>query len=224
MGTTIINGSVIINGNIYGGNVYGGTQNTVKGDGISTQEERELPQPFDQVDVSAFGKVEITAGQKESGLSLSGDSNILKHVETSVEDGTLFIKPEDGYNLNPQLPLKAKLFMGDLTGISASASSAVEAARVSARHFSAKASSSASISVSGKADSVDAKGSSSAQIDLTDLRTKDAEAKASSSAQVRLHASDTLSAKASSSGMIIYSGSPTMLKEKTSSSGMIISR
>lgn len=209
---------------------------TVRGNGEANEEARKLEESFDKVDISAIPNSTIHTGSNQMGVKLQGDSNLLNQVETVVEDGTLYVRPKDGVQLQSQTPLSAEVFLHDLTGITASASAAVSANQVLASLLQLKSSSSSKIQVegqlgkvqvqasssslvrlSGQADSLSVNASSSANVNAQNLPVREAQTGASSSARVTVNASESLDAKASSSGEVWYLGEPSVQRQISSS-------
>ena len=220
-------GHSIVGGNFIGGSIGDGMVNNVvlggnssrsiKGNGQQGEEQRELTEPFDRVDVSAFGKVEIRPGQGKQGISLSGDSNLLPYVKTKVVDGTLHISPKENSNISPSLPLNAVLFAGDLTGVSASANSAVVAANIVARKLKVQVASNASITLTGQVDTLKARAESAGQLNLGGLQARSVDVSAYSAGRATVNASEDLDASASAAGQVAYKGSARV--DKSTSSG-----
>ncbi|WP_431164113.1 GIN domain-containing protein, partial [Flagellimonas beolgyonensis] len=56
---------------------------------------------YEGVPLSGWFDVELVSGA-EGTITLEGEENLLEHLETEVDrDGTLKIKTEKGYNLQP---------------------------------------------------------------------------------------------------------------------------
>lgn len=229
-----VNGMVITGNNIH---ISGNSMaRTLRGNGEASVDNRKLEETFDKVDISALPNSTIRTGSTQMGVKLQGDSNLLHQVETVVEDGTLFVRPKDGAQLQSQTPLCAEIFLQDLTGISASASAVVSANQVMASLLQLTSSSSSKIQVegqlgkvqvqasssslvrlSGQADSLSVSASSSANVDAQNLPVRQAQTGASSSARVTINASEALDARASSSGQVWYVGDPSVQRQISSS-------
>src|SRR5215475_389629 len=75
----------------------------VKGSGITKTEKRSLA-PFDSIEVSCHGSIQVhTQGQE--GLEISGDDNIIPLITTEVNNGTLYIRSSKEYNSRDNLEI-----------------------------------------------------------------------------------------------------------------------
>jgi len=95
---------------------------------------------------------------------------------------------------------------------------------ISVEELTCKVSSSGRAVVDGTANQTIIQTSSSGKADLTNVKTTDATVSASSSGQAMIAVDESITAKASSSGKITYSGSPKNKQVSTSSSGKIVSK
>ena len=71
----------------------------IKGSGNVVTEERSVG-TYDGVAMAGWFDVELVAGT-EGQITVKGEDNLLEHLETEVKNGTLHIRPEKGYNLEP---------------------------------------------------------------------------------------------------------------------------
>lgn len=108
----------------------------------------------------------------------------------------------------------------DLVDINTS-SSAYYQGTVSAKELKMGTSSSSKIEVSGDVNRVKSESSSSSKIKATELKAKTVTAVSSSSSSASFSVSDSIDAKATSSGKIHYVGNPTHVNVTKSSSGKV---
>jgi hypothetical protein len=209
--------------------------NFTTGSGNIVNETRTVGN-FDGISVGGSFDVEVKIGPVTS-VVVEADDNIIKHIETSVLGNTLKISTE-GLNSIANVHMKVYITTPSLKNIKASASadvyvadiiesnsrlsfrassSASIKAEVNAPEIETDASSSATITLSGKTRNYDAQASSSANIRTFELLSENTTAKASSSADIDVYASVQLDAKASSSGSIDYKGAATVKKSESSS-------
>ena len=216
-------------------------KNKVKGNGNVVTENRNLGE-FDGVASAGFMDVEIVSGA-EGEITLKGESNLLKHIETEIKKGILKIKVEDKYQLQPSrgnrilitVPVtdissislagsgdiitKTKLKATDF--VVALAGSGDINAHVSSDNIKAKMAGSGDIALKG--DTVEAEYSlaGSGDINAFDLKAKNVEVKISGSGDVNVHCDGVLKARIAGSGDVNYKGSPTMEDSKSAGSGKI---
>ena len=191
---------------------------------------------FDAISVGGFFDVEVKIGDAAS-VVIEADDNIIKYIETRVSGNTLKIRTEDLHNYS-DVHMKVFVTVPFLSSISASASADVIAdniltsntkltfkasssasikSEVDAPEIETDASSSGTISLSGKTKSHKTQASSSADIKTFDLLSENTIAAASSSANIQVHASVNLNARASSSGSVEYKGAAAVTKSESSS-------
>ena len=118
-------------------------------------------------------------------------------------------------------------FLGTIkcaTAIIEASSSADVDANITADALSVNANSSADVELSGTAEKITIRTSSSADCKAKNLIAKHAVVEASSSSDADVHASERLTASASSSASITYFGNPTTVDKSESSSGSVSKR
>ena len=205
------------------------------GSGRITSETRSVS-GFDRIAVGDEFDVEVTVGPAAS-LTLSGDDNLLPHVRAEVREGTLHVDARR--ELDPTEPLRIRVTVPTLRGISASGSSTVTAAGVRSSSFDASVSGSADVraagsfgdleaSISGSggirlrgtAESVQASVSGSGNLDLAGTPARTAAVRVSGSGDATVHATESLDAAVSGSGDVRYVGSPRV-ETRISGSGSV---
>ena len=108
----------------------------------------------------------------------------------------------------------------DNISIKVSSSGDVKSA-VSSKKVNVDVSSSGDVILSGTAENITVSASSSGDVEAKELTVKKASVEASSSADVVLTVTESLTAKASSSGSVIYYGNPKDVNSEKSSSGSV---
>lgn len=213
----------------------------VKGNGNMVTEERSVGD-YDGVSVSGWFDVELVSG-REGALTLQGEENLLEHIETEVKNGTLKIKTESGYNLQPSSwkskPILITVPVEDINSVVLSGSGdIVGKTRMKADTFEVTMSGSGDITLeiesdavqtvlsgsgdirlSGATGTLEVKVSGSGDVDAFDLEARDVDALVSGSADIRVNASQSIKARVSGSGDITYRGNPEKIDTKTSGSG-----
>lgn len=188
---------------------------------------------FNGINTKDFGKVTVTISNPTlEGVRLSSSSkfNLLNKAKAKSFD----IKASSSGRFNGELVQADNLSLeasssADITGkfeisnnANASASSSADIdITLKAKNASFGASSSASLKVSGSANKVDASASSSGSIKGGSFTIKTLDGKSSSSGTMLFNVTDEVSGKASSSGLIKYTGSAKIVDVKTSSSGKV---
>lgn len=213
----------------------------IKGNGNVVTQERSVD-TYNGVVLSGWFDVELVAGP-EGRLTLKGEENLLEHLETEVKNGTLHIRPEKGYNLEPSswkgggilvtVPVESvsEVSMsgsGDIVGKTRIQSETFRASMSGSGDISLELavgqmevvlSGSGDIALSGSADRADIRVSGSGDVRAYELQAREIEAMVSGSADIRVTATESLTARVSGSGDIHYRGNPAKLDAKTSGSG-----
>jgi putative autotransporter adhesin-like protein len=79
------------------------TTDGVKGSGVVKTEKRTLA-PFASLEVSCHGSIQVQT-QRQEGLEISGDDNIIPLITTEVNNGTLYIRSSKEYNPRDKLEI-----------------------------------------------------------------------------------------------------------------------
>ena len=208
--------------------------NIVNGSGDLISETREVS-GFDSINLSGSGEVIVTQGGEES-LTVETDDNVMEHVKTEVQGGTLHLGFEEGLNLIDPTRLIFTVGVDDLSELGISGSGDIEVDSVDTDQFNVTVSGSGNLQIRDlTADSVEARISGSGDVDLTgettsqdvtisgsgkyragDLQSETAEVSISGSGQATVWATESLDSNISGSGSVDYYGQPSI---STSGSG-----
>ena len=214
-------------------------RNSHKGSGRITTETRTVS-AFNAVDVANSIDVELQQGDKNE-VVVEADDNIIQFLETTCVDGKLTIRMKRNTNVR-NATLRVRLVSPLYKSISGAASSEIVSRntltstdkinvkasssaditlQIDAPSVFVDGSSSADINITGRAKLVDANASSSTSIDLTGLKAETVTANATSSGLLKVFASVKLDASASSSGDVKYVGGVKDIQRRESSSGSV---
>jgi Putative auto-transporter adhesin, head GIN domain len=195
---------------------------------------------FTKVNVSSSIDVDVQQGN-ETSVVVEADDNLIKYVEVNVINNELKIRMKDMVNLrnatikvhvvapqyngfissaSSEIVSNSVITSTDKITLKASSSSKIEI-QLDAPYVSADASSSADIVATGRTRELTAEGSSSASINLSNLRAEVVTVIASSSSDVSVFGSLKINAAANSSGDITYTGGAKDIVKKENSSGSI---
>ena len=191
---------------------------------------------FDAISVGGSFDVEVKTGAVAS-VVVEADDNIIKYIVTKVSGNTLKINTEDLHSYS-DVHMKVIVTAPAIKAISASASANVVAdyvlasnekltfkasssasiqADVNAPEVETNASSSGTVTLTGKTKNHTTKASSSGEVKTFGLLTENTRASVSSSGDIQVYASVALDAHASSSGSIDYKGAAAVTKSENSS-------
>jgi len=183
---------------------------TISGSGNVVSQDFDLID-FDQVDISHAFNVGITPDESYSVI-VRVDDNLVEYLQVVKQGNTLKIglKPNFGYTVR-NTTLNAEVTMPVLTRLEASGSSDITASGFdSDQAFQVRLSGASSAVLSGSAGEVTVDASGSSDADLGEFPVGDARVDASGSSTVTVNVSGRLDVDASGSSDVFYLGNPTL--------------
>lgn len=161
--------------------------------------------------ISTEGAFEIDiACQKEPGLELEGDDNILPLVSTEVSNNVLYIKSSRGYNVNT--PIRLRLTVANLEGLSVSGAGKISISGLKNDKFEIDANGAPSITAAGETALVDINTNGAGRIDTHKLRAARAVIDSKGVSKVEVYAKDELDVTVAGPSQVIYQGDPKVNK------------
>ncbi len=177
------------------------------GSGKLAAEHRTVAAAFTSIEASGSLDLEVKDGPVN--VDVDGDDNLVPLLETTVDGGTLKIRPKTP--VRTKLPMHVKVTAPGIDHIEASG--AVDVDVHGAREkLAIRLSGAGNITGEGKADQLDIVISGAGNADLTKIVTKSARARISGAGSVELAEPDTLDADISGAGRVTYGGSPKVDK------------
>jgi hypothetical protein len=200
----------------------------VNGSGNLVAETREVS-GFDRIDLEVPGDLTIIQGAGES-LTIETDDNVMKHVQTEVRGGTLYLSFKRGYSLTDPTRLAFTVGVDDLSGVSVSGSGGIDAERLATDGLEIDVSGSGTVRIGNlTAESLTMSISGSGEVDLAgevatqnidisgsgeyqagDLASESIEIDISGSGNATVWASEILDTSVSGSGTVNYYGRPAV--------------
>lgn len=217
-----------------------GDFNGIKGSGNVITETRTINESFKKIEVNS-GLILVVEQSDNKAVTIEADDNIVSHVTTRVENGTLIIDTDSGYNTEKTPKIVVKLPI--IAGITASSGSSVSTknklvtdnievslnsgssgeVEVEADYIKISSESGSSVDVSGIALKAEAFSSSGSEIDADSLNANDVFAEASSGSSIAVDPIVKLNAHASSGASVTYKTTPKTLTKEESSGGSVSS-
>lgn len=211
-----------------------GIFNGIKGTGNVQKEMRSISGKFTKISVSRGIEVSVEQGN-DVFVEVEADQNLLKHITTKVENGTLMVSSDeniysaeaeivhvkvpviDGLETTSGSNIKSKSTLkGTNITIKSSSGSEIQST-LEYDAISGESTSGSSINLSGKALKSNLVSSSGSTIDASELLSNEVIAEATSGSSTEVHPLLSLKGKASSGASISYEGNPkTVSKEETS--------
>lgn len=183
----------------------------VKGSGVAVKESRSLSD-FESVDVGGVFQVEITA-QKDFGVEVEADDNILGLIKTEVRDGVLYIETEQ--RVSPSTPMKIRVSCPNVERLEATGASNVTIAGLKNNELSVDSSGASKVKISGETAKLTVEVSGATKIDAEELKAVDAEVEASGASSVTVNVSGDLRSEANGASKILYAGTPVNVEKST---------
>jgi hypothetical protein len=213
-------------------------QDTIYGSGDVITEDRSVSD-FNKLKVSSGIDVIIKYGDSES-LEIKADDNLIEHIKTEVEDGTLKIYTNK--NLRKARSMTVYLEYKKLNSIRISSAGDVSGQNkmvtdklkidissagdldleVEAEEIICDISSSGDARLHGTAEYLEADLSSAGDLHAYELIVENCDVSCSSAGDARVYATEELDLRCSSAGNIYYKGEAELVSSHSSSAGSIV--
>ncbi len=212
--------SALIIGSMFSMNCnFGGIKSFsgIQGSGNVKTETRNVAD-FSKIDAGGAVNVEVTA-QKEFGLTIEADDNLLQKIKTEVSGDTLKIYSED--KISPKTRINVKVSMPEIEGLELSGASDGILINVKTDSLELKASGASKLKVDGEAKEINIDASGASKIDAENLKAEDADVDANGASSAVVSANGDLKLDASGASKISYTGEPKNIKQNSSGASSI---
>lgn len=190
---------------------------SVKGSGNISTETRDIAD-FTGVDVSGVFQVEITA-QKDFGIEIEADDNLLPLINTEVRGGVLRIETTE--KISSEHGLKIRISAPDIDSIDASGVAKVNLSGVKNNELRVDTSGASKVNIKGETANLTIEVSGASSIDAENLKAEYVNVDASGASHVSVFATGELKSDASGASKIVYSGSPKNVEKRSSGASSI---
>jgi hypothetical protein len=187
------------------------------GSGVVKTEKRDVG-AFASVSVSGAYEVEIVC-QKQPGIEIEGDDNILPLVQTYVEDNTLYIHSERSFNV--KRAIKLRITTGNLEELNSSGASKITLEGVKNEQLVIETSGASKIDAAGETKSLEIESSGASKVDVQELRAARVKVSLSGAGRANVYASEEVNADVSGASQITYYGEPKVVNKSVSGAGSI---
>lgn len=216
----------------------------IKGNGNVQTEKRTITEKFTKISVSRGLEVILEQANSVS-VEVEADQNLLSHITTKVENGTLVITSDvniytaDAETIRVKMPVIEALeatsgsniksngtlkSTSNATTFKAKTSSGSEIdATLEMDAIDAESTSGSTITLSGKTLKFSAASSSGSELNAENLLANQVFAQATSGSSLEVHPLVSLNAKASSGASIDYNGTPKNISKEETSGGSVSS-
>lgn len=206
----------------------------IDGSGNVVTEKRNIETPFTKIQASTGVEVIVEQGAATE-VEVEVDDNLMEHIITRVENGTLIVKIDGNINTMESAIVRVKTktieglesssgasiktinkLSGTSLALKTSSGSKIQA-DLEYEKVNCESTSGSEIKVSGKALALETKSSSGSEIDAQDLAANEIFAQSTSGSNTTVNPIVLLDAKASSGSSIDYIKEPKkVIKEETS--------
>lgn len=192
----------------------------VKGSGNVAMERRDLG-GFKAIEVGGVFHVEVTA-QKEFGVEIEADDNLLRHIKTEVRGGKLSIEMDK--KVSTKHTMTIRITAPDIDDLEVSGAASVTVNDLKNTGINVGSSGASKIRITGETAKLIVDVSGATRVEADGLRAENAIVDASGASHVNVHVTGQLRADASGASKIVYSGSPANVEKKSSGASHISPR
>ncbi len=212
--------------------------NGIDGSGNVITETRTINEPFSKISVNSG--IEVIVEQANNiNVEVEADDNIIKHITTKVENGTLVISTDEDIDSAEKEIVRVKMptiqSLETTSGSNISSSNTLKGTSLVAKSSSGseieiaveydnvktESTSGSEITLSGKALSLSTSSSSGSQINAESLLANNVNSQSTSGSSTDVHPLVKLTAKASSGSSIGYDGTPKNIEKEETSGGSV---
>ena len=180
----------------------------ITGSGKRVMEKRNVT-PFTSISTEGAFRIEVTC-QKELGLEVEGDDNVLSVVTAEVSNNVLRLRNTKNYSSSE--PVKFKISVPNLEGLSVSGAGSIDIKGLNNDKFEIDSSGAPTINVTGKTKLIDIDSSGAGKIDTHNLQAARAVVDSKGVAQIDLDVADQLDVTISGPSSVYYKGDPKVNK------------
>jgi hypothetical protein len=194
-------------------------QGGVQGSGKSATEHRSVSK-FSSIDAKGAFDVDVQVGSPAS-VTITGDDNLLKLVQSKVEAGTLVLNTTR--SVNTMIDMRVKITVPSLKDFSLRGAGDVNIVGVKQDKISLHLYGAGDLTATGSVRELDVDLYGAGDMELFDLRAQNATATLKGAGDMNIYASHKLDAKVYGVGDITYKGHPKTVVKSASGLGDISS-
>jgi len=195
------------------------TKKTIAGNGDIITETREVGY-FTELRITG-ARSTIVYGDRDGPIRITGDSNILEHTSSYVENGRLVITTVPNRSLRPTQRVEIEVPSSSLDYVRVSGANRIILKNIDRDSFAIRGSGSTRIEVDGYADELQIRMSGSSNIDASGLIAKTVTIRTSGSSKAEIYAADKLESRSSGSSRILFHGHPKEITNQSSGSSIL---
>ena len=193
---------------LFAGGCHHGMRAEIKGSGKRVVQKRNVT-PFTSISSEGAFSIEVTC-QKDLGLEVEGDDNLLAMVETEVSNNVLRLRSTKNYSSSE--PVKFRISVPNIEGLTVEGAGSIDVKNLNNDKFEIDAEGAPAISVSGKTKLIDIDSSGAGKIDTHNLHAARGVVDSKGVTQIDLDVSDQLDVTVSGPSSVYYKGDPKVNK------------
>ena len=184
------------------------THDGIKGSGIRLKQKREVA-PFTSIAMNGAFDIDVVC-QKQQGLEIEADDNLLPLITTEVSNNVLHIKSKRSFSVND--PIKVTISLPNLEGVSVNGAGKFDIAGLNNDKFEIDANGATTIRVAGETKLLDIDSNGAGKIDAHRLRATRGVVEAKGVARVDVNVTEQLEVTVSGPSHVTYQGDPVVNK------------
>lgn len=185
-----------------------GLRSEIRGSGNRVVQKRQV-EPFTSISTEGAFTIEVTC-QKDLGLEVEGDDNILDAIASEVSNNVLRLRNTKSYSVSA--PVKFKISVPNLEAVTVSGAGKIDIKGMNNEKFEIDSDGAPSITVSGRTRLVDIDTNGAAKIDTNNLRASRAVVESNGVSKIDLDVADQLDVTVSGPSSVTYKGDPVVNK------------
>jgi len=199
--------------------IYVSPYETIRGNGDVITEERSVAY-FTSVRITG-ARTTVLYGDSDGPILITGESNILDHTLSYVEDGTLVITSENRVNMRPREEVFIEIPGRDVSEVRVSGSNNITLQNIDQPVFKIRGSGSTEVTASGFTDELEVSMSGSSVIDAGALAAEFVTIRTSGSSEALISVNEAIVSRSSGSSSIRYYGQPATIENHSSGSSSL---
>jgi hypothetical protein len=185
-----------------------GRRGGIQGSGKRVTEKRNVAS-FTSIQTDGAFNIEVVC-QKDLGMEIEGDDNLLPHVSTEVRNNVLRLEATEGYSTND--PIVIKITVPNIEAFSANGAGNIRISGVSNEKLQISSDGAPTMNISGSTKMIGIDSNGAAKIDTHNLRAERAVVDSKGASRVDLGVSDRLDVTVSGPSHVTYRGDPVVNK------------
>lgn len=193
---------------VFAAGCHHGMLGQMRGSGKRVMEKRNIT-PFTSISTEGAFDIEVTC-QKDLGLEVEGDDNILSVVTAEVSNNVLRLRNTQNYSSSE--PVKFRISVPNLEGISVRGAGHIDIKGMKNDKFEIDSQGAPTINVAGNTKLIDIDSSGAGKIDSHNLHASRAVVDSKGVATIDLDVADQLDVTISGPSSVYYKGDPVVNK------------